>query len=114
LQQPITHGIDGMTSGVQAPGARMWRTADRLHVDVRGLPCPEPLVTVLRLIEAGEAGDHLVVHLSQEPLLLYPELDARGWRHRVISPSGASGEDRALDGAEPGDMLLLEITRAPA
>lgn len=103
-----------MTSGIQAPGARMWRTADRLHVDVRGLPCPEPLVTVLRLIEAGEAGDHLVVHLSQEPLLLYPELDARGWRHRVLSSSGIPDEDRASDSAEPGDVLLLEITKALA
>ena len=48
---------------------------DGLHVDVRGLPCPEPLVTVLRLIDGGEAGELLMAHLSQEPLLLYPELD---------------------------------------
>lgn len=64
---------------------RQWRAEDGLHVDVRGLPCPEPLVTVLRLIDGGEAGGVLIVHLSQEPLLLYPELDDRGWRYRLIA-----------------------------
>jgi TusA-related sulfurtransferase len=69
----------------------MWRADDGLHVDVRGLPCPEPMVAVLRLIDGGEAGDALVAHLSQEPLLLYPELAERGWRHRLLPAAGADG-----------------------
>jgi TusA-related sulfurtransferase len=72
-----------MSNGNENP--RLWRGAEALHVDVRGLPCPEPMVTVLRLIDGGEAGDVLVAHLSQEPLLLYPELDERGWRHRLVA-----------------------------
>ncbi|MCW2275922.1 DUF2249 domain-containing protein [Rhodoblastus acidophilus] len=66
-------------------GPRVWRGEEGLHVDVRGLPCPEPLVTVLQLIDSGMAEDFLIAHLSQEPLLLYPELDERGWRHRFVA-----------------------------
>ncbi|MCW2284827.1 hypothetical protein M2323_002819 [Rhodoblastus acidophilus] len=64
-------------------GPRVWQAEEGLHVDVRGLPCPEPMVTVLQLIDSGMAEDFLVAHLSQEPLLLYPELNERGWRHRL-------------------------------
>lgn len=82
-----------MTNGVEAHvGPRLWQAQDGLHVDVRGLPCPEPLVTVLRLIDGGEAGEVLLAHLSQEPLLLYPELDERGWRYRLIATSGDSSQ----------------------
>jgi hypothetical protein len=68
----------------ETEGPRVWRGEEGLHVDVRGLPCPEPLVTVLQLIDGGVAEDFLVAHLSQEPLLLYPELAERGWRHRLV------------------------------
>ena len=92
------------TIGTGAPdGVRLWRAQDGLHVDVRGLPCPEPLVTVLRLIDGGEAGDVLFAHLSQEPLLLYPELDDRGWRYRLI----AHADESSL---QDGDVVL-EIVR---
>jgi hypothetical protein len=83
--------------------ARRWRAADGLHVDVRGLPCPEPLVTLLRLIDGGGAGDRIIAHLSQEPLLLYPELEARGWDYRLLAPPG---------GDAAGGDVVLEIVRA--
>ncbi|WP_294532011.1 DUF2249 domain-containing protein [uncultured Rhodoblastus sp.] len=92
-----------MTKAAGAPdGSRVWQAEDGLHVDVRGLPCPEPLVTVLRWIDGGEAGDRLTAYLSQEPLLLYAELDERGWRHRLIPPSGESRDD---------GPVVLEIVR---
>lgn len=68
----------------KSDGPRVWLGEEGLHVDVRGLPCPEPMVTVLQLIDSGMAEDFLVAHLSQEPLLLYPELNERGWRHRLV------------------------------
>lgn len=83
-------------------GVRLWQAADGLHVDVRGLSCPQPLVTVLGLIDGGKVGDVLIAHLSQEPLLLYPELDQRGWRHRLLAT--ATEQD--------GDTML-EIVRVP-
>lgn len=84
-------------------GVRLWQAADGLHVDVRGLSCPQPLVTVLRLIDSGKVDDILIVHLSQEPLLLYPELNERGWRHRVLSTE-------TVDARQDGDTML-EIVR---
>jgi hypothetical protein len=59
-------------------------------------------VTVLRWIDGGEAGDRLVAHLSQEPLLLYPELDERGWRHRLIPASDETRDE---------GHVVLEIVR---
>jgi hypothetical protein len=89
-----------MTTEAGAPDSpRVWRGKDGLHVDVRGLPCPEPLVAVLRLIDGGAAVDVLIAHLSQEPLLLYSELEERGWRHRLLPSSGV-------------DHVVVEIVRA--
>jgi hypothetical protein len=65
-------------------GSRRWQDADGLHLDVRGLECPQPLVEILRAIDSGEAGAAVIVHLDQEPMLLYPELDDRGWVHELI------------------------------
>ena len=94
-----------MSKAAGAPdGPRVWRAEDGLHLDVRGLPCPEPLVTVLRWIDGGEAGDRLTAHLSQEPLLLYAELDERGWRHRLIPPSGEARNE---------GHVVLELVRPP-
>jgi hypothetical protein len=87
----------------QAERGRRWYVGDRLHVDVRGLPCPEPLVAVLRLIDGGDAGDCLTALVSQEPLLLYPELDARGWSYRLVPPAG----DTQLQDGE----VMLQIQR---
>jgi TusA-related sulfurtransferase len=64
-----------------------------LHVDVRGLPCPEPLVALLRLIDSGEATAALFAHLDQEPLLLYPELHARGCDYRLLDSDSGDGAD---------------------
>jgi hypothetical protein len=71
----------------QDNGSRLWRTADAVHIDVRGLEPPEPMVEILGLIDRGEAGDVLIAHLDREPVFLYPELDDRGWAHEVMAPS---------------------------
>ena len=62
----------------------MWRTAEGIHLDLRGLSPPEPMDTVLRAIERGEVGTLLVGHFDSEPIFLYPELEERGWSHEVI------------------------------
>ena len=83
-------------------GTRIWHAADGLHLDVRGLECPEPLVEVLRTIDGGEITA-LIVHLDQEPLLLYPELDDRGWTHEML-PADCGR-------AACADELRLRLTR---
>lgn len=77
----------------------MWRTAEGIHLDLRGLSPPEPMDTVLRAIESGEVDTLLVGHFDSEPIFLYPELEERGWSHEVI--------DSQCGDCEGGFMVLM-------
>lgn len=61
----------------------LWTEADGPHLDVRGLEPPQPLVQILALIDAGEVSQ-LTVHHERDPVFLYPELEQRGWRCRIV------------------------------
>ena len=81
-----------MHSAGPGDGERVWRDAQATHIDVRGLPPPEPMVMILRLIEASDTGSPVIVHLDREPIFLYPELDERGWGYeRLAGECGDSG-----------------------
>jgi hypothetical protein len=69
------------------PGSdsRIWRTPDATHVDLRGLEPPEPMVTILQMLDGGEVDTVLIARFDREPIFLYPELDDRGWAHEVIA-----------------------------
>ena len=74
-----------------APGRR-WVAADGIHIDVRGLSPPDPLVAILELIESIDDATPVIVHHERDPQMLYPELAEIGWTaHRI---SGESGEIR--------------------
>ena len=63
------------------------------HLDVRGLPPPQPLLAILRHIDGqGRDGRALIVHHDRDPALLYPELAERGWQAHPIA--GDPGEVR--------------------
>jgi len=79
----------------------MWRAADSVHIDLRGLAPSEPLATVLRVIESGEVNAALIGHFDQEPMYLYPELEDRGWTHEIVESHCGS-----LD-CEGGFMLRM-------
>lgn len=66
---------------------RTWNEEGVLHVDVRGLEPPQPMIEILRLIDEGSAGDTLIVHHEREPVFLYPELAERGWSHEILASS---------------------------
>ena len=70
--------------------SRIWRTADAVHLDLRGLEPPEPMVAILQAIDGGGVDTALIAHLDREPIFLYPELDDRGWSHELIQSSGVS------------------------
>lgn len=73
----------------EQPVAREWNEGGAAHIDVRGLPPPQPLVAILRRVHGMARGEHLVVHHDREPLLLYPELADMGWyAQRVPAPAG--------------------------
>ena len=76
-----------------SPAARCWHETDGAHIDVRGLPPPEPLVAILSLVRglAGTATP-VIVHHDRDPQLLYPELAELGWAAERID--GDPGEVR--------------------
>jgi len=87
-----------VTSIRPAETPRIWQTADALHMDLRGLEPPEPMVAVLRAIDGGEVDTVLIARFDREPIFLYPELDDRGWNHEIIQPpsGSASWEDGVM------------------
>jgi Uncharacterized conserved protein (DUF2249) len=71
-----------------------WQDGDGVHIDVRGLVPPQPLVAILSLVrEQGDAGAAVIVHHDRDPLLLYAELADIGWAAERIA-------------VEPGEVRL--------
>jgi len=91
-----------MTCARPMDGSRTWRTADAFHIDLRGLPPPEPMLAVLTMIEGGAVDGAIVGHFDQDPVFLYPELDERGWSHELMPSSCGSIH------CEDGVMLRME------
>jgi hypothetical protein len=92
-----------VTSIRPAGKPRIWQTADALHMDLRGLEPPEPMVAVLQAIDGDEVDSALIARFDREPIFLYPELDDRGWSHELM-PSSSGCEDRE-------DVVMLRIVR---
>lgn len=61
------------------------------HIDCSDLEPPEPMTRVLSGLEAMAPGDVLFALLPREPVLLFPQLEARGhqWAGGVDAESGA-------------------------
>jgi uncharacterized protein (DUF2249 family) len=60
--------------------------ADVAVLDVRGLEPPEPMVQILERLDTLAPGQRLVVLHERRPMLLYPQLDERGFRHDTEEP----------------------------
>jgi len=56
------------------------------RLDVRGLEPPQPLVRILQRIDTLRHADVLEAVLDRRPLLLYPQLDDRGFIHITDEP----------------------------
>ena len=70
-----------------------WRDGETVHVDVRGMAPPQPLVAILRLVRSMPAAQ-VVAHLDRDPVMLYPELAELGWE--ALPMPGDAGEVRLL------------------
>ena len=69
--------------------SRRWTAPDGIHIDVRGLPPPQPIVSILALVESIRDATPVVVHHERDPLFLYPELAEIGWTsERLAAPAG--------------------------
>lgn len=78
--------------GVPRQPGEQWLEADGVHVEVRGLAPPGPLVTIVRLIDSLQPVQNVTVHHDRDPQLLYAELAERGWCAERIA--GEPGEVR--------------------
>ncbi len=81
-------------------GALTWRRDGVVHIDVRGLEPPHPLLATLRLIERPELGDEVIFHHDRDPMLLYPELAERDWTSQRLP-------------ADEGEVRLRLIRQTP-
>jgi tRNA 2-thiouridine synthesizing protein A len=88
-------------SAQPAEKTRMWRAADAVHIDVRGLEPPETMGAILQALDGGEVAGALVGHFDHEPIFLYPELDDHGWSYELM-PSHCGGAD-----CEDGVMVRM-------
>ena len=81
-----------MNAGADDPRVReapRWHDAEGIHIDVRGLPPPRPLVAILTLVESMRDATPIIVHHERDPRMLYPELAERGWvAARIDAPPG--------------------------
>lgn len=71
-----------VSAAVTPPGAAGCRTV----LDVRGLEPPQPMVRVLEEIDRLGPGAELEVRHDRRPMLLYPQLDERGFVHETDEP----------------------------
>ncbi|MDT3677457.1 MAG: DUF2249 domain-containing protein [Burkholderiaceae bacterium] len=78
---------------------KRWVEADGVHIDVRGLPPPQPMVQILTLVRSIDNDQAVVVHHDRDPQLLYPELAEIGWSAEIV------------DG-EPGEVRLRLVRNA--
>lgn len=56
-----------------------WMAPDGLHIDVRGLGPPDPMVAILGHLETPGQNGPITVHHDRHPVYLFPELAERGW-----------------------------------
>jgi uncharacterized protein (DUF2249 family) len=74
----------GEAAPSDTPTAPAAARAVALHMDVRGLEPPGPMLRVLECAEGLGRGQVLEVVHDRRPLFLYPQLEARGLRHHTV------------------------------
>ena len=94
---PVLPSADGTRTAQTSPSISIEGAETR--IDVRGLESPQPLIGILTLLESPNVTDTVIVIHDRDPLLLYPELEERGW---AWSPLPA-----------PTGQLHLRLTRIP-
>jgi uncharacterized protein (DUF2249 family) len=78
--------IPSMAAGPGTVESHPAPPGETVHVDVRGLEPPLPMVRVLEAVEALAPGQRLEVWHDRRPVFLYPQLEARGCRHATDEP----------------------------
>ena len=99
----------------ETPQPRQWSEGADVHLDLRGLSPPQPLVSILRLLHTLDRDTDLVVHLDRDPVMLYPELEAL--ERTALPVACGPGEVRLRLSARSGTSVLtrgLDLPQGPA
>jgi hypothetical protein len=88
--QPPCAPVDGALPATRRCAPLQWRDGEAVHIDVRGLPPPQPLVAILRLVHSlADGRTPVVVHHDRDPVMLYPELAEIRWSAEPMTcPAG--------------------------
>jgi hypothetical protein len=96
---PPTGNGRAREDAVAGPSGKRWTDAEGIHIDVRGLAPPGPLVAILELIETIRDATPVIVHHERDPVMLYGELAERGWTAERID-TAAGGVRLKLERAQ--------------
>lgn len=80
--------------------SKTWRDGEDLHLDVRGLPPPQPMVMALEFLDTLDDTRALFLHTPFVPMPLLDEVECRGWAWTIVSEA-------------PGDVVV-HLERSPA
>lgn len=61
-----------------------------IELDARGLEPPQPMLKILEAVAVLPAGTALAARTDRRPMLLYPQLEERGFTCETIAQSDGS------------------------
>ncbi len=70
---------DGDACGGAEADTPVWQVGEAVHIDVRGLRPPQPMLAILRLLHTLDGPREVIVHHERMPDFLIPELAEMGW-----------------------------------
>ena len=82
------------------PAPVRWRAADGEHIDVRGLPAPQPLVAILTLVRQVGETSAVIVHHDRDPALLTYRAAWQRDQGRPVTREAAMAKMTATEGAQ--------------
>lgn len=88
-----TAAVSEAQKKMKQPSGCFWCAHDGLHLDVRHLPAPMPMIAIFQFLDSRAQNSDIIIHLHEFPMHLLPELGRRHINWQVISE-------------EPGETVL--------
>lgn len=66
-------------------GERFWLEGEELHMDVRQMPPPMPMIAILEFLDSGAHEGAVFVHTPHFPVHLLPELEERHVQWQLVT-----------------------------
>jgi TusA-related sulfurtransferase len=85
-----TENAEGKEQKSESHGACACGEKEALEVDARGLEPPQPLVKILEALSALRTGQQLRARTDRRPMLLFPQVEERGFKAETEEQSDGS------------------------